>query len=54
MVRKKKEEDECMEEDLDIYSEDSVDEMVESDALNGVEAGFMQGYIEDSTETLEE
>lgn len=33
--------------DLDVYSDDDVNDLVESDEISDEEAGFMQGYLEE-------
>jgi len=35
-----------LEEAEDIYEEDAIDELEESDEIDSAEAGFMRGYIE--------
>ncbi len=37
---------EGLEEAEDIYEEDTIDELEESDEIDSAEAGFMRGYIE--------
>lgn len=39
-------------EEEDIYEQDSIDELEESDEIDSAEAGFMRGYIEDDEEWL--
>ena len=45
-----KEEQEKDLDDLDVYSDEEVDELVESDELSDEEAGFMHGYLEEEEE----
>jgi len=37
-------------EEEDIYEQDSIDDLEESDEIDSAEAGFMRGYIEDDEE----
>jgi len=45
-MARKKDDEWCDSDELDVYSEDCAEELVESDVLDGAEEGFMKGYLD--------